>query len=223
MRRVVNLTALASMLAIGACAVAPPAGPSVMALPPQGKAFDQFQREDFNCRIYADQLIGGASAQQAANNAGVGSAVVGTALGAGLGAAIGSTAGAAGPGAAVGAAAGLLTGSAVGAGNAQAAGANVQVRYDTAYTQCMYANGNSVQSPPGGYAVAAPSYAYGYPAFGYGGPVVAGPSVVIGGGWGGGWGGGGWGRGWRGGGWNGGGWHGGGWRGGGWRGGGWRH
>ncbi|MBS0642224.1 MAG: glycine zipper family protein [Acetobacteraceae bacterium] len=206
MQRLAALTALASVLALGACTPAPPAGPSVMALPPQGKPFDQFQREDYNCRVYADQVMGGVSAQQAAANAGVGSAALGTALGAGLGAAIGAAGGAAGPGAAVGAAAGLLTGSAIGANNAQAAGVGAQARYDTAYTQCMYANGNSVQSAPGAYAAAAP---YGYPSgYGYAPAVVAGPTVVVGGGWGGGWGWGGgpygWHRGW---GWRGPGWY----------------
>jgi hypothetical protein len=72
----------------------------------------------------------------------------------------------------------------------------VQGRYDTAYTQCMYSRGNTVQSAPGGYAAG-----YGYPPGyypgpyygpGYYGPGYYGPSVVIGGGWG-------WGGGWHGG------------------------
>jgi len=210
MLRPVSLIGAASLLAVSACAVAP-TGPSVMALPPQGKTFDQFQAEDAGCRNYASQMSGGANAQIAANNAGVGSALVGTALGAGLGAAIGAAAGAPGAGAAVGAAAGLLTGTAVGAGNVQAAGYGAQVSYDMGYTQCMYAYGNSVQTAPGGYAT---GYPYGAPGFAYAAPpIIAAPIVtapiVVGGGWG--WGGGGW----RGGGWNGGGWHGGGWRGGG--------
>jgi len=212
------LVGLASALALSACAVAPPAGPSVMALPGQGKSFDAFQQDDFSCRNYASAVTGGASPAQAANNAGVGSALVGTALGAAAGAAIGSAAGAAGAGAAIGAATGLVAGSAVGANNAYGAAGYVQQRYDVSYTQCMYAKGNSVQAPPGGYAYpaygyASPYYPYPYP-YPYG-PAYVGPSVAIG--VGGGWGGGGWG----GGGWGGGGWgyHGGGWGGGGWHGG----
>ena len=191
----------------------PPSGPSVMALPPQGKPFDQFQREDTNCRVYAGQTLDGVNPQQAAANAGVGGAVVGTALGAGVGAAAGAVGGAAGAGAAVGAAAGLLTGTAIGANNAQVSTANAQAGYDTAYTQCMYASGNSVQSMPSRFALA---YPYGYPGYSYGPAIVGGPTFVFGGGWG-------WGRGW---GWRGGGWHRHGWHGN-WRHGGghggWRH
>jgi Glycine-zipper domain len=207
MRRVPAFLALSACAAVSACAAPPPDGPTVMALPPQGKPFEVFQQDDFTCRGFAQQQTG-YNSQIAGNNAAVGSAVVGTALGAGLGAAIGAAAGAPGPGAAVGAAAGLLAGSSVGAGNAQAIGVNAQVRYDTAYTQCMYAHGNAVQSAPtgfaGGYGGGGPYGGYGgYPGVGIG---IA-PTVVVGGGWG--WGGG-WGGGWRGGGW-GGGWHGGGW------------
>jgi hypothetical protein len=138
-----------------------------MALPQQGKPFEAFQQDDAICRDFATQQTGGASAAQAANNSAVGSAVLGTALGAAAGAAIGSVGGAVGAGAAIGVATGLLAGSAIGASNAQVAGGNVQARYDTAYTQCMYSKGNTVQSAPSGYAggygyTGYPSYAYGY-------------------------------------------------------------
>jgi hypothetical protein len=120
----------------------------------------------------------------------VGSALLGTALGAGVGAALGSVGGAVGAGAAIGGATGLIAGSAIGAGNAQAAGGNVQGRYDTAYTQCMYSRGDTVQSAPTGYA-GYPSGYYPGPYYGpaYYGPGYGyyGPSVVIGGGWGYGW------------------------------------
>jgi hypothetical protein len=158
-----------------------------MALPPQGKSFDVFQADEANCRGFASQQTGGASASQAATNSAVGSAVLGTALGAGVGAALGSVGGAAGAGAAIGGATGLIAGSSIGAGNAQAAGGNLQAQYDTAYTQCMYSRGNTVQSPPAGYAG---GYYPGYYPYGYGpgpyayGPGYYGPAVVIGGGWG---------------------------------------
>ncbi len=208
MRRAPSFVALASVLAVSACAVPPPSGPTVMALPPQGKPFDAFQQDDAVCRGFASQQTGGASASQAASNAAVGSAVIGTALGAGLGAAIGAAAGSPGAGAAIGGATGLLAGSAAGANNAQAAGGNEQARYDTAYTQCMYSRGNSVQSAPTSYAYGyPPGYAYG-PAYGYAPGIYASPTVVIGGGWG-------WGHGYYGHGWDhgyyghgwGGGWH----------------
>jgi hypothetical protein len=189
---------VASALALSACAVAPPSGPTVMALPAQGKSFEAFQTDDAVCRNFAMQQTGGMSAGQAATNSAVGSAVVGTALGAGLGAALGSVGGAVGAGAAIGGATGLIAGSAIGANNAQAAGGNMQARYDGAYTQCMYAKGNTVQAPPVAYAAyPAPGYGY-YPPPPYYGYYGYAPSVVIGGGWG--WGG------WRGGGWRGG-WH----------------
>lgn len=175
MTRAITGIGLVSVLALSACAVAPPQGPTVMALPGQGKTFEAFQRDDMICRGYASQQTGGASPTQAANSSAVGSTLLGTALGAGLGAALGSLGGAVGAGAAIGGTAGLLAGGAIGAGNAQAAGGNIQASYDMAYTQCMYSKGNTVQSAPTGYA------GYGYypsPYYGYG------PSMYMGGGYG---------------------------------------
>jgi len=127
------LALLATAGLLSACAVVP-TGPTVMALPGTGKTFDQFRVDDFNCRQFASQQVGGVSTNQAATASGVGSAVVGTALGAGQGAAIG-------------AGAGLLAGSAVGMGNAQGSAYDVQRRYDYAYMQCMYATGNRIPAP----------------------------------------------------------------------------
>jgi hypothetical protein len=45
-----------ALLAAG-CAATPPAGPSVVVLPPQGKDLTQFQREDVSCRQYAAARI----------------------------------------------------------------------------------------------------------------------------------------------------------------------
>jgi hypothetical protein len=171
-----------------------------MALPQQGKGYDAFTQDDMICRQTASVQTGGETSSQAATNAAVGSAVLGTAIGAGAGAALGSVGGAMGAGAAIGGATGLLAGSAIGAGNAQAASGNLQQRYDMVYTQCMYAKGNTVQSPPPPtYAAPAYPYAPGYPyspgypyapgyayAPGFYPPVYGGTSVIIGGG--GGWG-----------------------------------
>jgi hypothetical protein len=44
-------------LAIGACAVTPPQGPTVVALPPEGKNLAQFQQEDTTCRDYTQQQL----------------------------------------------------------------------------------------------------------------------------------------------------------------------
>lgn len=172
-----SLITLTALLGLSACVVAPPTGPSVMALPPQGKSFEAFQEDDYVCRAYAGQVSGGVAPAQAAQQSGVGSAALGTAVGAGLGAALGSLSGQMGAGAAVGGAAGLLMGSAMGASNAQVSGAHAQHRYDSGYTQCMYSKGNAVQSAPSAYA-AAPAYPPAY----YPAPST---SVVIGGVWGG--------------------------------------
>ncbi|HXT78763.1 MAG TPA: glycine zipper family protein [Acetobacteraceae bacterium] len=200
MRRATLSLGVLSTLALSACAVAPPQGPTVMALPSQGKTFGEFQQEDATCRAYANQQTGGASAAQAGTNAAVGSALLGTALGAGVGAALGSVGGAVGAGAAIGGATGLLAGSAIGANNAYASAGSVQQQYDISYTQCMYSKGNTVKSAPAAYAAYpyggtyAVPYAYAAPAPYYPYAPWYGSSVFIGTGWG-------WGGGW--------GWHGG--------------
>ncbi|MBK1657540.1 glycine zipper family protein [Paracraurococcus ruber] len=177
-------TALALLLplSMAACAVAPPSGPSVLALPAKGKDLGQFQAEDAQCRTYAQAQIG-ISPGQAANQSAIGSAAIGTGLGAAAGALLGSAGGAMGAGAAIGAGAGLLAGSAIGAGNAQASSGALQQRYDNAYTQCIASTGNSVQAPPPLVTAVpvAPAYAYPYPAYGYPYPYpYYGPNVSLG-------------------------------------------
>jgi hypothetical protein len=142
------LPLLLGIVSMTACAVVPPTGPAVLALPPEGKDLTRFQQEDTGCRGYAQHQIGYRSPQQAANQNALGSAAAGTALGAAAGAAIGSAAGTAGTGAEIGAGAGLLAGSAVGASNASASAFVLQRQYDIAYAQCMAASGNAVQFPP---------------------------------------------------------------------------
>ena len=186
MSRVQLSIGITAVLALSACAVPPPSGPRVMALPAPGKDFAVFQQEDAMCRQFASDQTGGAASAQAATNNAVGTAVVGTAVGAGLGAALGSLSGNMGAGAAVGGVAGALVGGSAAANGAQASAGDIQQRYDASYTQCMYAHGDSVQSPPGGYRGAPAPYGY----YGYGPGYVAAPAVIVGTGWG-------WGRGWR--------------------------
>ncbi len=205
MKRVTSCFVLAGALALGACAVPPPTGPSVLALPGQGKNFAQFQQDEGTCRQYAAQQTG-ISPADAANQSAANSAVVGTLVGAAAGAAIGAAAGNPALGAAVGAGSGLALGSAEGANAAAYAGASAQQRYDMSYVQCMMANGETVPQPqaamaPPPYAVAGVyPYPYGYPYYpyypGFYGPYYGG-GFVVGGGWGG----------WRGGWHGGGGWH----------------
>lgn len=165
-------------LVIAGCVVAPPAGPSVMALPRQGEDFAQFQAHDSSCRSYAGSQVGGNDPAQAATESAIGSAVLGTALGVVAGAALGSVGGHAGAGAAIGGAGGLLVGSAAGAGNARASAGSLQHRYDTAYVQCMVAAGYTVQQAahPPRYAYPVPAYAYPAP-YAVDGPVDDGPGL----------------------------------------------
>lgn len=133
-----SFAAASVVVLLAGCAVAP-SGPSVMALPGSGKNFDQFRADDADCRRYAQHQVGGADANQAAADAGVRSAAVGTMVGAVAGAAIGGR-----NGAGAGASAGLLVGSMAGAGAAQSSAYATQRNYDNAYVQCMYAKGQQV-------------------------------------------------------------------------------
>ncbi len=139
--------ALLAMLPLGACAVTPPAGPTILAAPGVGRSFEQFRYDDFRCRRYASLAGGGVSPQQAASASGLGSVAVGTALGAAIGALLGAASGSAGLGAAFGAGTGLLLGSAVGSGNAEQSARSVQADYDRSYAGCMLASGEDVGFP----------------------------------------------------------------------------
>ncbi|MBN9423246.1 MAG: hypothetical protein BGO63_08025 [Candidatus Accumulibacter sp. 66-26] len=130
-------------LTLGACATVP-TGPSVMVLPGTGKPFEQFRGDETVCRQFALQQVGGATAQQNANDSAVTSAAVGTLVGAAAGAAIGGRGGAA-----VGAGGGLLVGSAAGADASQRSAYGTQRQYDIAFIQCMYAHGHRVPVPAG--------------------------------------------------------------------------
>jgi hypothetical protein len=133
------------LLALGACTTMP-SGPNVMALPGNGKTFDQFRGDDFQCRQFAQSQLGGNTPNNAMVDSGARSAALGTLLGAVAGAAVNGS-----HGAAAGAATGLAFGGLVGASTGQASGYNVQRVYDYAYMQCMYALGHRVPSA-GGYA-----------------------------------------------------------------------
>jgi hypothetical protein len=141
--------ALIPALALGACTVVPPSGPSIVALPGPGKTFAQFQYDDQNCRNYAQSrnADSGAAAANASNNTAA-TAVAGTLIGAAAGAALGSLGGNVGAGAAIGAGAGLLGGASVAGGQAQGAADSLQGRYDVSYAQCMVGNGETIQGPP---------------------------------------------------------------------------
>lgn len=140
--RLVLFTLLAAVL--GGCAVTP-TGPSVMVLPGDQMTLDQFRSDDFMCRQYALEQIGGTTASQAAQQSAVTSAAVGTVVGALAGAAIGGNS----RGTAVGAGGGILLGSAMGADSANRSSTGTQRQYDNAYIQCMYSRGHRVPVPAG--------------------------------------------------------------------------
>jgi len=137
MRKRNMLISLVLLVAAGCATV--PAGPTVMVMPAPGKPFDLFQAEDATCRHYAQRQIG-ASPQETINDNTAKGAVVGGVVGAGIGALLTGH----GEGAAFGAATGALIGAAEGASSGEYYGYQAQRRYDIAYQQCMYANGNMV-------------------------------------------------------------------------------
>src|SRR5262249_8834363 len=93
-------------------------------------AMAQSQYDDYACRQYADAQVAPYRDQANANT--VGSTIIGAGLGAALGGAIGG-----GRGAGIGAASGAAVGLGTGAANAQAAGYDLQQRYNAFYYQCM--------------------------------------------------------------------------------------
>jgi Glycine-zipper domain len=136
------LVPLAGLVLFTGCATVP-SGPSVMVLPGSGKPFEQFQVDDAMCRDWASQQAG-ITTGAVGDRTTLTGAVIGTAVGAAAGAALGAAAGNPAIGAAAGAGVGLLGGTAIGAGQADAAVSVVQRRYDAGYMQCMYAKGNRI-------------------------------------------------------------------------------
>ncbi len=163
MYRTLRLAALLGTLALGACAVGPPPGPSVAALPAKDKSIEAFQQDDAACRQYAGQTVGNTSPADAANQSTANSAVAGTVLGAAAGAAIGAAVGNPAAGAAIGAGSGLVLGTASGANAGAYSAASVQRGYDISYAQCMTSRGNQVPAMASAGGPAAGPYAGGPP------------------------------------------------------------
>lgn len=143
-RRTAFAAGLGAALLLAGCATAP-TGPSVLVLPGEGKTFDQFRADDYECRQYASFQVQGTTPDDIAARSGVKSAAVGTAVGAVAGGLLGGR-----DGAATGAGAGLIVGAMGGTGAAQSSQRSAQQRYDFAFQQCMYAKGHKI--PVEGYA-----------------------------------------------------------------------
>lgn len=166
MRSLVLATLGVSALALAGCASTGPAEPRVAVMPPKGKSYQAFQRDDDYCQMQAQQAIGYRSPGQTANDNTVGGAAIGTLAGAAVGAAIGAAAGNAGAGAAIGAGTGLVGGAAIGSGAGAQDARAIQRRYDMVYAQCMTAKGNNVlppEAPPPVVIAQAPPPVYVYP------------------------------------------------------------
>ncbi len=137
--RASRLTAsLLALCALASCAQG--VVPTVQVLPPPGKAFAAFQADQHDCSILAGNQV--RPMMDRAAYAGLGTAVIGTALGAGLGAAVGG-----GRGAGIGAAAGAIGGTGVAADQGATDDAKIQAFYDNTYAACMSSRGNVVQGP----------------------------------------------------------------------------
>ncbi|HKM63865.1 MAG TPA: glycine zipper family protein [Acidisphaera sp.] len=178
--------ALLCASALAACTVAPaPSGPSLAALPGNGKTPAQFAYDDGACRAQANAANSGITPGQAAGTSAAGTVAATTLVGAGAGALIGAAARSAGTGAAAGAGFGLLMGLLTAGHNARASGAAFQRNYDVVYFQCMAATGNRVPTvfaagpplvayPPPPHGPYPPPYPYYAPP-----PVVVAPAPVV--------------------------------------------
>jgi hypothetical protein len=138
MTRTTITSAIVAAALLSGC-VSVPTGPSTLALPGSNKGFEQFRQDDFDCRQYASDSIGGGTAANAQADSAVRSTVAGAAIGALIGAAVNG-----GTGAAVGAGVGGGAGGLAGLGASDYSASSAQQRYDNAYTQCMYAKGHRV-------------------------------------------------------------------------------
>ena len=58
MKTNMKIASLGALLLLGGC-VSMPSGPSVMALPGSSRSFEQFRGDDFECRQFANNQVGG--------------------------------------------------------------------------------------------------------------------------------------------------------------------
>jgi hypothetical protein len=141
MKKLALTVSVLSLLAGLEGCVTQPYGPTIPVMPASGKPFADFQRDDAECRGYADSTVAGQA--HAANNRAVRDTVIGAALGTAVGAAFDHGNGA-GPGAATGA----VVGAGFAANDSAYSQASLQGRYNLAYAQCMSTKGNEVAAPP---------------------------------------------------------------------------
>jgi hypothetical protein len=153
-----RVVALATISAVAAGCAQTPQGSTVQVMPGPGKSFEAFQADQSDCKTFAATQVQGQA--EHANQRAVGAALLTTLLGAGVGAGAGAPWGAAGQGAGAGAAAGAAMGAAVGANMSANEQVGIQVQYDNAFSQCMFAKGEMVPGfvpPAPAVATAAPT------------------------------------------------------------------
>ena len=132
------ITVITLSILLTAC-VSAPTGPTITIMPREGKSFEEFKRDDDECRSFASKSVQDGNA--AALKAGAISAATGAAIGAAAGAMYqGGSSKNVGTGAAIG----MVGGAAVGAMGASTKETQAQNQYNTAYQQCMYTKGNQV-------------------------------------------------------------------------------
>lgn len=131
--RMAALAAVSTVTLLAGCATQP-LGPTVAAMPPQGKSMDAFNQDENYCEQYANDRASGRVQQ--ADDKELRNGAIGAALGAGIGALAGNT-----KGAIAGGIIGGVLGGASGTGRDEA---HIQRIYDISYAQCMKARGNEV-------------------------------------------------------------------------------
>lgn len=135
---------IAFLISISGCAI-PPAGPTVQVIPGTNKTWAQFTNDGYQCQQIATAMVGNPA--EMAQEQIVGGIIVGTILGGLTGGLIGSTTGSGrgtSTGVGLGAVAGGTTGGLIGSQRAEAVGATVQMRWDQAYSSCMYNFGHKI-------------------------------------------------------------------------------
>jgi hypothetical protein len=137
-------------LLLSGCAETP-MGPLVQVMPAPGKTLPAFEVDLNECKAFAQRMTHGQASS--ANHRAIGGALLTTAVGAGGGALVGWTGGDTLGGAASFGAPAASNGLGGAMGASSSAQPGIQVQYDNAFAQCMYARGNQVQ----GYAPQAPA------------------------------------------------------------------
>ena len=126
-------------IAVLTACVSAPTGPTITIMPREGKSFEEFKKDDEECRAFAAQSV------KEGNTAALKEGAISAATGAAIGAAAGALyQGGSSTNVGTGAAIGMVGGAAVGAMGASSKETQAQTQYNTAYQQCMYTKGNQV-------------------------------------------------------------------------------